>query len=253
MQMRATEKALEIDPNYSDARANLANIKFSHWDFRGAEEDYRRVIALSPSDVNAHDGLCGLLFSLLREEEGMRECQTAQELDPVGNHLSEAFYSAGEYDRAIDIVQSMLRSDPSNGVLHHSLFRYYAAKGMYKEASQEIEKTFALFGNSEGAARIHLASVLSGNRTALRQAAAEGEHWIATKQAYIPGNVAGLYAIVGDKDRAFYWLEEEYKNHDTLWSATDIGLEDINATPLFDSLRSDPRYKDLLRRIGLPP
>jgi tetratricopeptide (TPR) repeat protein len=170
----------------------------------------------------------------------------------AGNHLAEAFYSAGEYDRAIKITQAMLPGDPNDGSLHEGLWRYYAAKGQYKEAAAELVQVSALFGYPESAGRIRHALDISGPRTALRAAAEEMERLVAAKRAYPLMNVAGLYAILGDKDRAFYWLEEAYKNQDRLWNATDLALWSINTERIFDPLRSDPRFKDLLHRVGLP-
>lgn len=147
----------------------------------------------------------------------------------------------------------LVQADPDNGWVHHALYRYYARKGMYKEASQEIERVVALFGDPDGAARVHHALTTSGGRAGLQQWARELEHWITTKQAYCAGNRAAVYAILGDKDRAFYWLEEEFKHHDLVWSNADIPLETLKSEHMFDSLRSDPRYRDLLRRVGLSP
>jgi TolB-like protein/DNA-binding winged helix-turn-helix (wHTH) protein/tetratricopeptide (TPR) repeat protein len=252
IEMRATEKALALDPNYSDAHFTLANIELWHWDYSGAEEESRRAIALSPSNAKAHELLGSVFFSMGRGEEGMRECETAQALDPAGNHLAEAFYSAGEYDRAIEITQAMLPGDPNDGFLHEGLWRYYAAKGQYKEAAAELVQVSALFGYPESAGRIRYAMDISGPRTALRAAAEEMERLVAAKRAYPLMNVAGLYAILGDKDRAFYWMEEAYKNQDRLWNATDLALWSLNQERIFDPLRSDPRFKDLLHRVGLP-
>ena len=200
-------------------------------------------------------GLCFLLFHLGRRDEGLRECQISQQLDPTGDRMRdvESLYLAGEEDRAIASARMLVQADPNDGWLHSALSRYYARKGMYKEASQEVERALAQFGDPDGAARVHHALTTSGGRAALRQSARELEHWMTTERGYCPGNLAAVYAILGDKDRAFYWLEEEYKHHDLVWSNADIALENLKSEHMFDSLRSDPRYKDLLRRVGLPP
>ncbi len=251
----AAQRAADLDPNFSDARVTLGQIKADRdWDFRGAEEEFRRALVLSPNNANAHGQLCNLLMNMNRRDEGLTECQVAQELDPTeGDYLREALYASGQYDRAIELTQILLRSDPENGYLHQGLWRYYAMKGMYNEAAQEGEKTFASIGDREAAARIHRAFVASGSRAAMRQVAAEAEHMILTKKAYAPVNISETYAILGDKNRAFYWLEDAYKHRDTAWLALDIPLDCLYAEPALDSLRSDTRYRDLARRIGLPP
>jgi hypothetical protein len=126
-------------------------------------------------------------------------------------------------------------------------------KGMQEESLQELEKVFSLFGMPQAAARIQHASEVSGYFVGFRQAAKEVEDLQSAQQAYAPVNLAIIYTILWDKDRAFYWLEEAYKHHDTHRLSTDMGLEQLRIDPLFKPLRSDSRYIDLLRRIGLPP
>ncbi len=249
---KAEEKAVGLDPNFSDARVHLASIKWSQWDFRGAEEELQQALALNPNSAKAHEALGYLTAVLGRPDEGLRECQIAQQLDPAGNHLPPALYHAGKYDRAIALAQTMLHADPNNGYLHDSLYSYYATKGMYKEASQELEKVLMLFGYPHAAARVHKALVIRGGRNGIRQFAVELERLMAAKRVYAPGHLAEAYAILGDKDRAFYWLGESYKDHDIAWTTTDHPLEDLEVNHVLDSLRSDRRYRDLVRRVGLP-
>ncbi len=254
--VKATESALDIDPNLAEARMTLADIRFSrNWDFRGGEEEVRRALELSPNNANVHTKLCGFLYFMGRREEALRECDLSQELDPAGDHQRDvdALYLAGKEDQAIALAKMLLQTDPDDGYLHHALYRYYARKGMYKEAAQEAEKVLVLFGDRDGGKRVQQVLSSSGGRAALRQFAREAEHWITMRRGYFPVNIAGIYAVLGDKDRAFYWLEEAYKHHDTAWLSTDIPLESLKSERMFDSLRSDPRYKDLVRRIGLAP
>jgi TolB-like protein/DNA-binding winged helix-turn-helix (wHTH) protein len=248
----AQEKAVELDPNSAEIRRGLADLKWSLWDFRGAEAELRQALALNPNHADAHQGLGYVMALMGRPDEGMREAQIAQQLDPLGDHLEWAFYYAGEYDRAIAEAQRLLQSDPNNGFLHDDLYVYYATKGMYKEASEEAEKVMVLFGYPDVAARVHQALVTSGGREAIRQYGKEAERLMAAKRLYIPGHLAEIYAVLGDKDRAFYWLEEQYKHHDTAWNVTDHPLEWLKINHMLDSLHSDPRYKDLVRRVGLP-
>jgi adenylate cyclase len=129
---KAAERALELDPNLTGARMILAGIKWGQWDFRGVEDELRQALVLNPNDADAHTLLGRVLASMGRPDEGLREAQIAQQLDPTGDHLSGAFYDAGEYDRAIAEIQRLLQSDPNNGFFHHCLYVCYATKGMYK-------------------------------------------------------------------------------------------------------------------------
>jgi len=146
----------------------------------------------------------------------------------------------------------MVKRYPDNGYLHVNLFRDYVKTGMYKEAIEEAEKVFSLFGLPEVAARIHHIFVVSGYRGAMRQLAKEFEYLAATKQMFVPINLAEIYATLGDGDRAFYWLEQAYSHRDINLASTDLGLYRLNMEFLLDPIRSDPRFKDLVRRVGLP-
>jgi TolB-like protein/DNA-binding winged helix-turn-helix (wHTH) protein/tetratricopeptide (TPR) repeat protein len=250
---RSVARAVELDPSSSDAHHALGVSKWSNWEWSGAEEEYRRAIALSPNSADAHNSLCWLLFSVGRADEGFRECQMAQELDPGQDHLAEALYLRGDYDHAISLIQMMLQRDPDNVYEHDGLYESYAVKGMQEESLKELAKAFSLFGMPQAAARIQHASEVSGYFVGFRQAAKEVEDLQSAQQAYAPVNLALIYTILGDKDRAFYWLEHAYEHHDRHWLSIDMSLDWLRIDPLFKPLRTDPRYVDLLRRIGLPP
>jgi serine/threonine protein kinase/Tfp pilus assembly protein PilF len=251
VERKAAEKAVELDPTLSEAWKNLGDVRFDSWDWRGAEESYRRAIALNPNNAVAHEYLGDLLDDIGRLEEGWSEYQLAQQLDPNHNHLHYALYKRREYDRAIQLNLTMLESDPNNGYLHHQLYESYSAKGMYKEAVQQLEQAAILFGLPEEAPNLRRAFALSGYAGAMREWAKELEHLHATKQAFLPVNLAVTYAALGDKDRAFYWLEEGYKHRGQSSAGTDFS--DLRVYRGLDPLRSDPRFADLLRRMGLPP
>jgi serine/threonine protein kinase len=249
----AAGRAVELDPTLSDARVTLGHLRLCSWDFRAAEDELRRALALNPNNANAHEILGDFLNDIGRLDEGLKESQIAQELDPSQDHLIFALDSRREYDRSLAWILMMLKGDPDNGYFHHNLFRSYVEKGMYKEAIEELEKTLSLFGLQESAARIHHAFANSGYRGAMQQYAEELEQLAAMKQVFIPINLAEVYAALGDKGRAFYWLEQAYTHHDIVAVANGLGLEMINVDPMMDPLRSDPRFKDLIRRIGLLP
>jgi TolB-like protein/DNA-binding winged helix-turn-helix (wHTH) protein/tetratricopeptide (TPR) repeat protein len=249
---RMAERAVELDPNFSDAHDTLGAVKLTAWNWPGSEEEYRRAIALNPNSADAHDCLGDALDVMGHLDEGRKEHQIAQELDPNNDHLSDALDRQGQYDRAIAMLQMMLKRYPDDGWLHVALYRHAVKKGMHKEAIQELEKTFNMFGFPKPASRIHRAFVSSGYRGAMRQYAKEFEYLTATKHVFLPVNLAEVYATLGDKDRAFYWLEQAYSHHDIVAASTDLGLERLNTEFLLDPLRSDPRFKDLVRRVGLP-
>lgn len=247
----AAERAVELDPTLSEGWLRLAEVKFDSWDWQGAEQGYRRAIALNPNNPSAHKGLCSLLDATGRMDIGLQECEIAQQLDPKVDHVSYALFKRHEYDRAIAVLRMMLRNDPKNGYLHHKLYENYAATAMYKEAMQHLEQTATLFGFREVASDLQRTFASSGYIGAMRQYAKDLERFHATGQVFLPVNLAVVYAQLGDNDRAFYWLNEAYKHRGHIGAG--IGLTEIKVYPLLDSLHRDPRFSDLVRRLGLTP
>lgn len=248
---KAAERAVELDPNLAEAWAALADIRCDFWDWSETEQDYRRALSLNPNNGVAHEHLGWVLDALGRLDEGWKEAQIAQQLDPHEEHLEPALDNRHEYDQIIQHVTTMLQADPENGTLHHMLYEGYVGKGMYKEAVEQLAQAVALFGNPETAAKLREEFAVSGYIGAMRVYAEGLERLHVTKQVFAPINLAGAYAAAGDKDRAFYWLEQGYKHRGHAIFA--ISMIFLNTDPGLDPLRSDPRYKDLLRRVGLPP
>jgi serine/threonine protein kinase len=246
----SAEKAVSLDASSSEAHGTLGDIKFDNWDWAGAEQEYRRAMVLNPNS-RFHDGLCGLLDIKGRLDEGLKECQTAQAFDPNNDHLSLALEDRGEYAQAIELLLRDVQSHPDDAVLHYFLFRDYALSGMYKESVYELERSLTLNGHPEIAAHVHRAFTTSGYRGAILEWAKAFEWLHATDQIYVPRVIAEVYARLGDKDRAFYWLEQGYKHRDRIGAYGSIAF--IKVSHELDPLRSDPRYVDLLHRVGLPP
>jgi tetratricopeptide (TPR) repeat protein len=246
---RAAEKAVALDPTSPDARVMLGDVRQIDWDWSGAEDQYWQAIALSPSSAAAHGALGDLLLGLGRLEEGWNEAQIAQQLDPNQDHLSGALCLRGQYDRAIELLKRKAEAKPDDAVVHFDLSQAYALKGMHAQSVQELAKTMTLVGFPEIATRLHHAAATSGWRGALLQWAKELEQLIMTKQAYLPGVLAQTYAQLGDKDRAFYWLEQGLAQD----RVTDLGFGVVKVDPMFAPLRSDPRFNEVLRRMGLLP
>jgi len=249
---RAAEKAVELDPSSSDAMLAVGETKAQAWDWHGAEEDYRRALALNPNNAAAHDALGEIYDEFGRLEEGWKEFQMAQELDPNQDHLADPLYIRSQFDRAIEIRQRFALRDPGWGYNYYALAMNYAQKGMFKEFAVEMGKATNLFGMPEVASRLQHAYDQSGGQGVLRQGAEDLEHFPAAKEIYMPGDLAELYAALGDRDRAFYWLEE-YRQHHDLTTAEPSTTCDFKTNPWFAPIRSDPRFSEFLRRVGLSP
>jgi TolB-like protein/DNA-binding winged helix-turn-helix (wHTH) protein len=249
---KAALRAVDLDPTLSDGWVELGDIHCLHdWDWPSAEKEYRRAIGLNPNNAWAHRELGDFLSMMGRLDEALKENQIAQERDPTRDYLSLIVYLRGDHDHAIELLRSEIESHPDEGWDHLTLHRWLAVKGMHKESVQELEKALALFGFPEIAARVHRAFASSGYKAALQEAAKQFEQLQATKEVFFPMTIAQLYAGMGDKDRAFYWLERAYRHRDRIGG--DFGLELVRLEPMLDPLRSDPRFDDLMRRVGLPP
>ena len=248
---KAAEKALVLDRKSSEALGILANVKWANFEWSMAETEYRQAVELNPNSASAHDGLGDVLAATGRLDEALREAQIAQALDPNGEHLPQILEMRGEYDRASDLLLGLAKGSPEDGIIHYELFRTYAASGKQKEAVEEMEKALMLFGMSDGAANMRRGFSLSGYSGAIRELARGTERLQANNEAFLPENLAAAYTALGEKDRAFYWLEQAYEHHDKV--SHDWGLMIVKVDPLLAPLRSDPRFKDLLRRVGLPP
>jgi TolB-like protein/DNA-binding winged helix-turn-helix (wHTH) protein/tetratricopeptide (TPR) repeat protein len=248
----AARHAATLNPNLADVHRTLGDLSRASWNWSAAEDQYRRAIAIDPNNADAHDWLGHLLDATGRLDEGWREQQLAQELDPNHNHFVDALSLRNQHDRAIAMLQMMLKRYPDDGYLHLYLFTEYLTKHMYREATFQANQLAILFGFPQVAAEARRAQAASGYRAALRRTVKGWEHLVATRQVFAPVNIAELYVVLGDKDRAFYWLEQAYAHHDTAIAGAALGLEWLNTEVLLDPLRSDPRFQSLTQRVGLP-
>lgn len=245
----AAEKAVALDPSSSDAVLTLGDAQHMAWDWHRAEGSYRRAVTLNPNSALAHDALGGLLDDICQLEKAWPEFEIAQELDPNQDHLADPLYTRGQFDQAIEIRQKIALRDPGLGYNHYALAMNYAQKQMFKEFTLEMSKAATLFGMPDVAGRLQHAYDQSGGQAALRQWAKELERLAANGEFYLPLDLAGVYATLGDKDRAFYWLED-YRQHHEVATAQPGGC--FTRNPRLAPLRSDSRFVEFLRRIRLP-
>lgn len=239
----ALEKALALDPNLADAHHALARFKeFHDWDFSGAEEEFRRAIELNPNDATFHDQYGDYLDNMGRLQEGEREEQLAQQLDPGSDHLMDGYNHRGEYSRVLEIARNYVDANPDDALCRYYLADAYLRTGRYKEAVEELQRVVALAGYPEMASPLAKAYATSGSQGALRLWAKDLER--AQGNPVSPTFVAEVYMHLGDNDSAFKWLEKGYLERDGFL----VGL----GGAVWQPLRSDRRFHDLVRRVGLP-
>jgi TolB-like protein/DNA-binding winged helix-turn-helix (wHTH) protein/Tfp pilus assembly protein PilF len=248
----AARRALELDSTLAEAHASLAWSKMVFdWDWQGAEREYKQAIQIDPGYANAHHWFALYLSEMGRHTEAIAEDRTAESLDPLSLIISadlgkEALGPAGLYDQEMEQCRKTLEMDPNFAEAHHCLADSYRNKRMYKEAVAEFQKAvnlskddltyLALLGNAYG-----LAGERGEATKILNELKARSKHEYVS-----PDNFCDLYVALGDKDRAFAWLERAYEEH------TDA-ISGLKLWRKYDPLRSDPRYQELLRRVGLPP
>jgi len=249
----AAEKALELDPTLARPHAVLASDKTEYnWDFSGSEAEFRKAFELDPSDASAHQWFAEMLAAIGgRAQESIDEGNRAHQLDPLSPIISfgqgQNYAQDHQFDKAIEICKKVIADNPTFGRGHDCLAYAYWGKREYPQVIQESKTAAQLKGDknyAEFAAALEAGFRSDGWLGALRKAI---EVLLAQrKTGYISSyTIAGLYADLGDKDHAFEWLNTAYQEHDT-------NLVTLRTDFHFDSLRSAPRYAELVRKIGLP-
>ena len=246
----AARRALELDESLADAHAALAFVLANKWDWTTAERENKRAIELNPNLPEAHLLYSIYLTNLGRHDEAITEAKRARELDPLWPRTSvevgNALGAARRYDEAIESLKKTLEMDQSFAQAHFSLGLTYVAMGRYTEAIAEYEEMFRLNGDARSlSGQIYLGAAYA--KAGERGKAQEILKRLQTTREYVsPTELAILYAALGQREEAFASLEKAYVAH-------DLQLATLGIDVSFDSLRDDPRFKDLMRRVGLTP
>ncbi len=247
----ATLRALELDPTLGEAHVSLAMVLTLYdWNFPAAEKEFKRAIELNPGYPSVHGQYAMHLTAMGRLEEAIVELHRALELDPLSlgsrHYLARTLYWAGRNDEAIAEERKVLEMDPNFYLSHHLLGEILLEKGQKEEAMAELRSALKLL--SHGAlvplATLGYAQGATGNRAKAMKTLQRLSD--LSKQRYIPAfYFAEVYAGLGQKDQAFEWLEKAYQERSNYLLLLKTGR-------LMVPLHSDPRYQDLVRRVGLP-
>jgi TolB-like protein/Tfp pilus assembly protein PilF len=240
-------KALAIDGDLAEGHKALAFNEQLAWNWDEAEREYKRAIELNPNDADAHAYYSTFLSLLGRREQATGEAKRAKELDPISIRINISvfvtLFNCRQYDQALDILKQMRELDPNHPLTPLYLGYTYAAMGRYPEAIAVFRGGMSA-DETDASGRISLACAYAraGQREEAQKILRE---LLKSKQYVSPAELAILYAGLSEKDQAFLSLERAYEAH-------DVQLQYLNADPHFDSLRSDPRFADLIRRMRLP-
>jgi pentatricopeptide repeat protein len=245
----AARKALELDPDLTEAHVALAAVLERDWHWAEAETEYKRAIELSPSDASAHSGLAGWLLCQGRTEEALAQARRAQELDPLAvDNLQVGWilFQSRRYDEAIRELRTAATLTPDDpGALWYLGFALCGAE-QFHEAIRALEKAASLTDRSPGVLGVLVRAYARGGRRtdALRVL---DEMKMRSQKAYVPpAAFLNAYLGLGDREEAFVWLGHAADER------SDI-LQFLKVHPFFDPLRSDPRFAEYLRRANLAP
>ena len=245
--MTAVRKALELDPYLAEAHAVLADLLTTQWRWTEAEAEYRRGLELNPSDASAYGGLAGWLLSQGRLAEAEARARKARELDPspdTGNELGWILFNARRYDEAIREYRSTLAIEPDNANTLWRLGFALSFKHQSQEAIAVLKSAVSVSDRAPGNLGV-LAVVYgqAGRREDALRVLAELKK--RQRTGYVPAGAFVLtYSGLADREQTLIWLEQAYKEQSLI-------LLYLRVHPIFDSLRGDPRFKDLLHRVGL--
>ena len=245
----AALKAIEIDPSLAEPHVSLAHVKYYYdRDWNGAEQEFKRAIELNPNYPQAHHWYALLLVWSGRTNEGLAEIKRAQELDPLSlsiNHtMGWLLCDANRTDDGIEQFRKTLEMDQTFIVAHHRLAVCYERKGMYDAAIAEFQKVSDLGARTLALSGLGQAYAAAGKRNEAQKALIELQEM--SKQRYVsPATFGLIYAALGDKDQAFALLDKSAEEHDLIMARLKVDQR-------FDPLRSDPRFAELVRRVGLP-
>ncbi len=240
-------KAIELDDSLSEAHISLGNFRCYEWDWNGAVKEYQRAIELTPNSADAHFFYSDLLLSLQRPDEWKVHVERALELDPL-NFFFQCFYGwhlfyLCRYDEAIVELHKALKTEPNLPAAHLRLWGALYGKGVYEEAAAEAKTFFEVLGDKEVVQALQRGYIDTGYSGAMRLAAETLSE--RSDLTYVqPTQIARLYAHAGDKGHALEWLEKAYEER--LPAMVHLGVD-----PDWSSLRGEPRFQDLMRRLNL--
>jgi len=244
----AAQKAIEIDDTLAEAHAELGfTIFWYDWDWNAAENQLKRALDLNPNSADPHLFYAHLLSNTGRHAEGLAEVKRARELDPLDMRIygleAQFLVHAGKPDEALAFLRKTLEGNPNNWFAHMFASSAYIEKGMFFEAVAEARKAKELnSANSQPTTQLAYALAKSGKQEEARGLLEELLR-LSTQRHVSPGNIALIYNSLGERDETFSWLERAFEQRDPK-------MVFLKVEPKWNNLRDDPRFQDLLQRVG---
>jgi TolB-like protein/DNA-binding winged helix-turn-helix (wHTH) protein/Flp pilus assembly protein TadD len=243
----AATKAVLLDPDLSEAHTSLAfALEMSSWDWGGAEREYLRALDLNPGYATAHQWYGYHLLTVGRNEEGIAELKLAERLDPLSLIISagvaDALYVAHDIDEATRQLRKTLEMDANFAMAHYQMGQVLALQGKFDAAIAEFQRAIELSGHSPAFDANLANAYAAAGRTADAERIAQDLTQLQHQNGSVDANIALIYVGLGKNDQAMYWLEKAYQAR---FEAVML------VRPQFDPLRRDPRFGDLMGRLGL--
>jgi Tfp pilus assembly protein PilF len=240
----AATKAVQLDDSLAEAHAALGYAAMFNWDWKLAEKELRRALELNPNLAQAHFYYGQYLSTQGRFDESVAEHRAALELDPTSQFYNQGVCAelkcARRFDESIQQCRKMAELFPGVSMVHGVLSEDYEFKQDYGQALDELQLRLTMDGERGISEALRQSYVAAGWKGVLKK---EAEIYQAKGKDYDSVEAASAYVQLGDNEKAFYWLNKAYDEHELLF---------IQCSPEFDSLHSDPRYADLMRRMRLP-
>ena len=243
----AARKALELDAELGEAHGSLAHVRLHDWDWEGLDRDFLRAIELHPAQPIVYYWYGEFLMSMGRPEEAIAMTRRAQQADPlspvIAASLAMILYLARHYDEAARMLQRAQEIDPDHFLPHLRMGLVRLQQEGYPEAIRELQTAARLANHStETLAALGTGYAMAGmsgeaHRIVAQLQASQAEHYV------LPYNIAKIYAAACDKERTLEWLERAYQEGNP-------DLIELNSEPVFDGLRGEPMFSELMRRIG---
>jgi tetratricopeptide (TPR) repeat protein len=234
----------------SEAHVSLAQIslRYDH-DWEDTERRYKRAIELDPGNSTAHHWYAYDLMCRARFDEAIKEMKRAYELDPlsliINRNLGQVYYRAGQYDKALEALQKTHEMDPNFSFVHYYQGLVYLQKSMYEEALAEfqMEREKAKGWGTRAEAMIGIAYFKLGMRDKAQEIL--NELIVKSEQVYVqPTSIAILYFVMDENEQGFKWLDKAYEEYDS-------NLRLIRVDTFYEPVRSDPRFKEMMKKAGV--
>ena len=243
----AARKALDLDGYLADAYGSLAHVRLHDWDWEGLEEDFKRAIELNPADAIVYYWFAEFLMSKGRPDEAIAVAQKAHEIDPlspvIGASLGMIFYLARRYHDAAAILEQTRELNPEHFLTYLRMGYLRVQQRRYDDAIREMQTAVSRADRStESLAAMAIAFAAAGKKDETQRILDQLES-PAGKRYILPYNIAKIYVASGNAEKALDWLETAYKEGNP-------DLIELNSEPLFDAIRAEPSFLDLMRRVG---